>query len=80
MTIEETIRQIVREEIAALNVDMKSIHDLRIEAGLEQRQLAKLSKVGLSTISKAETGKTKMQRRQLERIARVLNVKPENIR
>jgi transcriptional regulator with XRE-family HTH domain len=59
MSLEDSIRQIVREEIVACGMPRPQTNPaaLRIVAGLDRSELAKLSGVSESTIGRLETGK-----------------------
>ena len=78
MTIEDTIRKIVREEMAAL-MPKKSLRELRKDAGMDHKTLSAASNVGTATISRIERGKIQPRRRTVERLAKALKVKAEQI-
>ncbi len=66
MSLEDEIRRIVREELAA-TAPRLTAKALRVKAGLTQPQLAERAGVGAATISRLEAGKTK-------------NIQPETVR
>ena len=58
---------------------MKSLRDLRLEAGLTQAELARRAGVRQGTISAIENGHTRPHRSTRTEIARALGLPPESI-
>jgi transcriptional regulator with XRE-family HTH domain len=56
-----------------------SVKEIRIRGGLTQRDLSYLSRVPISEISRIECGRLKPTNGQLQRLAKALGVKPDQI-
>ena len=77
--IEDEIRRIVREEIAKLLPQKKSLRELRKAAGMTQKRLSEASGVAEMTINGIETGKAQPRKRTIEILAKTLGVRPADI-
>jgi len=59
---------------------MTTVKQLRIKQFLSQEDLAKKSGMTVSTINRLENGKQKPRFATIRKLAKALNVKPENIK
>ena len=58
---------------------MKSLRDYRIRAGLTQEEFAEQAQIRVATISSLENGKSQPRKATLEKLAKALKIKPEDL-